>query len=69
MIRTCILFGKDGKDLVPYTSDNPSAPTFFTGERIRGTLLICHNARKEPIFDTVQLLLRGGSACLIKHWL
>lgn len=68
MIRACILFGKEGKDLVPYTSDNPPAPTFFTGERIRGTVLISHNATKELIFDTAQLLLRGGSARLIKHW-
>jgi hypothetical protein len=67
MTRTCILFEKEGGYLVPYSpSENPPAPTFFTGGKIRGTVLISNNAMEEPMFDTVQLLLRGLPYYLVK---
>jgi hypothetical protein len=59
MIRAYILFAKEAKSLDSSSSKDPPAPTIFTGERIRGTLSICHVPTEEPIFDTVQILLRG----------
>ena len=58
MIRAYILFAKEAKSL-DSSSKDPLAPIIFTGERIRGTLYICHVPTEEPILDTVQILLRG----------
>ncbi|KAN0110793.1 hypothetical protein V8E51_007180 [Hyaloscypha variabilis] len=58
MIRAYILFAKEAKSL-DSSSKDPLAPIIFTGERIRGTLSICHVPIEESIFDTVQILLRG----------
>ena len=40
---------------------NPPAPTFFTGERIRGIFSVSSLSTEEGIFDTAQILLRGMS--------
>jgi hypothetical protein len=62
MIRACILFSKEDDNLVPSSVENPPAPSFSTGERITGRILISNNVTREPLFDAVQLLLRGRPA-------
>jgi hypothetical protein len=37
------------------------APTVFTGQRLSGSLLICQYSIEEPVFDVVQLVLKGMS--------
>ena len=69
MICASILFGKEAETLAPATR---SAPTFFTGQRIQGAVRVSHQKGQEPVFDTVQLLLRGKSIVQssVKHtWL
>jgi hypothetical protein len=58
MICASILFGKESETLAPTTR---SAPTFFTGQRIQGAVRISHQKSQQPVFDAVQLLLRGKS--------
>jgi hypothetical protein len=59
MICAAILFGKEAESAAPFVLTKPSAPTFFTGQKIQGFIRIFHNRSEEPVFDTVQLLLRG----------
>ena len=42
-----------------------SAPTAFTGQRLSGSLLVCHYGIQEHVFDSVQCILRGMSEELI----
>jgi hypothetical protein len=58
MICASILFGKEAETLAPATR---SAPTFFTGQRIQGAVRVSHQKGQEPVFDAIQLLLRGKS--------
>ena len=61
MIQTCILFAKEAGDIDPSSVKEPPAPTIFTGERILGTFSICHIPATDPVFDTVDIVLRGLS--------
>jgi len=60
MIHPYILFEKESSSLARYPLDVQSAPTIFTGQRIRGTLNFSHYDAQEPVFDTIQLVLRGN---------
>jgi hypothetical protein len=61
MFCTRILFAKEASRPESSALANPRAPTFYTRERIRGAVLISHIDTEEPVFDTVQILLRGMS--------
>jgi hypothetical protein len=56
-----ILFAEEASRSESSALANPRAPTFYTRERIRGTVLINYIDTGEPVFDTVQILLRGMS--------
>lgn len=58
-IQTKILFDSDESGSVGAMSSATllSAPTVFTGQRLRGALLV--SGAQEPPFDTVQILFKG----------
>jgi len=66
MSHASILFGKEALDLDPGSFSRSSfeelrSPTVYTGQRVRGTVRIYHDKRLGPLFDTVQLMLKGMS--------
>ena len=52
-IQTRILFDGEAEDI--------SAPTVFTGQILRGTVNISHHRAQQPIFNVVQVVLKGIS--------
>lgn len=59
MVQTLILFGKEAENSSSAPVDL-KAPTVFTGMRMRSMLRVFHDKRHHcPMFDTVQLLLKG----------
>jgi hypothetical protein len=55
-IQLKILFDGEPEDLTTF-----SAPTVFTRQRARGSLIVSHDGIKCPSFDVVQIVLKGIS--------
>lgn len=61
--RGRILFAGENEDVAAM-----SVPTIFTGQRIGGTLLLSQQTTP-PSFDTVHIVLKGISACVLSIFL
>jgi hypothetical protein len=57
MVQAHILFGKEAGSAI---SESPKAPTVYTGQRVRGAIRIYQDESLGPMFDTVQLVLKGN---------
>lgn len=62
MFEVLILFGKE----IEGTGIDLKTPTVYTGQRVRGVLRVPHDRRHHrPMFDSVQIQLRGRFTLLI----
>ena len=59
MVHASILFGEEARSLEQPSLEKLRASTVYTGQRVRGVVRIYHDERFGPIFDTVQVLLKG----------
>jgi hypothetical protein len=59
MIRANILFEKESLDIVPRPLESLRAPTVYTGQKIKGFIRTYYDEKVGPMFDAVELLLRG----------
>jgi len=59
MVQASILFGKEAQSLEAPSLEMCQAPTVYTGQRARAAVRIYHDERMGPMFDTVQILLKG----------
>lgn len=64
MVQAVIYFGKEAEGSA--SLDTLLAPTVYTGQRMRAILRIFHDRRHEmPMFDAVQLVLKGQVSSLV----
>jgi hypothetical protein len=65
-IQTKILFDHEAECVETlFSTTSLSAPTVFTGQRLRGTLFVFLHGTQEPLYDTIQILFKGIHSYLI----
>lgn len=60
-IEATIFFEDDENPRGLASAKSLSAPTVFTGQKLRGRIAVSHLRTQEPLFDAVQIILKGMS--------